>query len=99
MSARDAEPLATLFHPEAVFVHMGAMFTKDEELNVIKTGTIHYRDIDIEDISVRFMATISDPYLLQTLSGLHLVVNAFSPLPPGCSSAELVHATPENDRP
>jgi ketosteroid isomerase-like protein len=38
-----------------VFVHMGATFSKEEELDVIKTGRIHYRDVDIKDVSVRFI--------------------------------------------
>jgi hypothetical protein len=38
-----------------VFVHMGATMSKEEELNVIETGQIHYRDVDIEDVSVRFI--------------------------------------------
>jgi hypothetical protein len=32
-------------------------FTKPEELNVIETGYIHYRDVDIHDVSVRFIDT------------------------------------------
>ena len=55
MSAREVAPLAALFNEAAVFVHMGATFSKEEELDVIKTGRIHYRDVDIEDVSVRFI--------------------------------------------
>ena len=57
MSAQDVTPLAALFHDDAVFVHMGATFTKPEELNVIETGYIHYRDVDISDVSVRIIDT------------------------------------------
>jgi hypothetical protein len=57
MSAQDVTPLAALFHDDAVFVHMGAMFTKSQELDVIETGHIHYRDIDISDVSVRIIDT------------------------------------------
>jgi ketosteroid isomerase-like protein len=57
MSAQDVTRLAALFHDDAVFVHMGATFTKPEELNVIDTGYIHYRDIDISDVSVRIIDT------------------------------------------
>jgi ketosteroid isomerase-like protein len=55
MSAQDVAPLAALFNEAAVFVHMGATFSKEEELDVIKTGRIHYRDVDIKDVSVRFI--------------------------------------------
>ena len=53
MSDREVEPLRELFADEAVFVHMGATFSKDEELDVIASGRIHYRDIDISETSVR----------------------------------------------
>ena len=55
MSNQDVAPLAALFNEAAVFVHMGATMSKEEELNVIETGQIHYRDVDIEDVSVRFI--------------------------------------------
>ena len=55
MSRRQIEPLAALFHEDAVFVHMGATMTKDEELEVIDSGQIHYKDIDIQETSVRFI--------------------------------------------
>ena len=57
MSAQDVAPLAALFNEAAVFVHMGATFSKEQELDVIKTGRIHYRDVDIKDVSVRFVGS------------------------------------------
>jgi hypothetical protein len=50
-------PLAALFNEAAVFVHMGATFSKEQKLDVIKTGKIHYRDVDIKDVSVRFIGS------------------------------------------
>jgi len=55
MSDRQIEPLEDLFHDAAVFVHMGATMTKDAEIEVIRSGQIHYKDIDIEEMSVRFV--------------------------------------------
>ena len=55
MSRRQIEPLQILFHDAAVFVHMGATMTKDEEIEVIRSGQIHYRDIEILETSVRFI--------------------------------------------
>ena len=72
MSTQDVASLAELFHDEAVFVHMGATFSKAEELDVIKTGYIHYRDIDIKDASVRF---ISDTAIVLITLQLGSVVN------------------------
>lgn len=57
MSECDVDALATLFHDEAVFVHMGATMTRDEELEVIRSGAIHYKDVDIQEVSVRFIGT------------------------------------------
>ena len=60
MSERKVDSLATLFHEKAVFVHMGATMSKDEELEVIRSGRILYKDVDIQEVSVRFIdATIA----------------------------------------
>lgn len=57
MSERNIDFLATLFHKEAVFVHMGGTMSKDQELDVIRSGAIHYKDVDIQEASVRFIGT------------------------------------------
>jgi Domain of unknown function (DUF4440) len=57
MSDRKVEPLATLFDDQAAFVHMGGTMSKTQELDVIKSGVIQYRDIDIQDVSVRIIGT------------------------------------------
>ncbi len=57
MSERNLDSLDTLFHEEAVFVHMGATMSKDQELDVIRSGRIHYKDVDIQEVSVRFIGT------------------------------------------
>lgn len=66
MSAKDVDSLATLFHDEAVFVHMSRTMTRDAELEVIRTGGIHYRDVDIQEVSVRFVSD-STAILLNTI--------------------------------
>jgi hypothetical protein len=57
MSERDLDSLSSLFHDQAVFVHMGGTMSRDEELEVIRSGTIHYKTVDIEETSVRFIGT------------------------------------------
>lgn len=57
MSERKVDSLDALFHQEAVFVHMGATFSKNEELEVIRSGGIHYKNVDIQEASVRFIGT------------------------------------------
>ena len=57
MSERRVDSLDALFHEKAVFVHMGATMSKDQELNVIRSGEIQYKDVDIQEASVRFIGT------------------------------------------
>jgi uncharacterized protein DUF4440 len=57
MSERKVDSLDALFHEKAVFVHMGATMSKEQELNVIRGGEIQYKDVDIQETSVRFIGT------------------------------------------
>jgi hypothetical protein len=57
MSEREVDSLAALFHEKAVFVHMGGTMSKDQELDVIRSGAIHYKDVDVQEASVRFVGT------------------------------------------
>lgn len=57
MSERNVDSLAALFHEDAVFVHMGGTMSKSRELEVIRSGGIHYKHVDIQDVSVRLMGT------------------------------------------
>lgn len=55
MSECQVNSLAALFHDKAVFVHMGATFSKDQELEVIRSGQIHYKDVEIQEVTVPFI--------------------------------------------
>ena len=57
MSERKVDSLAPLFDEQAVFVHMGATMTKAQELEVIRSGAIQYKTVDIQEESVRFVGT------------------------------------------
>ena len=57
MSERKVDSLDALFHEKAVFVHMGGTMSKEQELDVIRSGRIHYKDVDIQEVSVRFIGT------------------------------------------
>lgn len=57
MSERKVDSLAPLLDAQAVFVHMGATMTKPQELDVIRSGAIQYKTIDIQESSVRFVGT------------------------------------------
>jgi len=57
MSERKVDSLAALFHDEAVFVHMGGTMSRNQELEVIRSGGIHYKHAEILEASVRFIGT------------------------------------------
>ena len=57
MSERDVDSLAALVHENAVFVHMGGTMSRDQELEVIRSGGIQYKNVDIQEASVRFIGT------------------------------------------
>jgi hypothetical protein len=81
MSERNVDALASLFHEEAVFVHMGGTMSKDDELEVIRTGRIHYKDVDIQEVSVRFIgattAILLNKIRLVAVVGGNEVTNPF----------------------
>lgn len=51
---KNADALANLFHQEAVFVHMGGAWGKQQEVDIIRGGMIHYKKATIRNESVRF---------------------------------------------
>ena len=55
MATNNVDTLAQLFHPKAKFIHMGANFTKEQELDVIRSGRIHYKRADLYEQSVEVM--------------------------------------------
>lgn len=57
MSEKKVDSLAALFHDEAVFVHMGGAMARTQELEVIRSGGIHYKHAEIFDSSVRVIGT------------------------------------------
>ena len=66
MSERNVDSLAALFHENAVFVHMGATFSKEQELEVIRSGQIHYKTVEMEEVSVP-LVTATTAILLNKL--------------------------------
>jgi hypothetical protein len=65
MSEKNVEALAGLFDERAMFVHTGGNMTKEQELNVIKSGGIHYKHAEIEETSGLFIG--ETPILLSKL--------------------------------
>lgn len=57
MADRNAEALEGLFHEKSMFTHMGGTWDRARELEIIKSGGIHYKKADIEESSVRSIGT------------------------------------------
>ena len=51
MADKAVDKLAPLFHDRAKFVHMSGTWKKDEELDIIKTGSIWYKQTDVHDVA------------------------------------------------
>lgn len=51
MADKEADKLAELFHEDAEFVHMGGSWGKDREVEIIRSGDIHYKRADIHNVS------------------------------------------------
>jgi ketosteroid isomerase-like protein len=80
MSERKVDTLAALFHDEAVFVHMGGSMARNQELEVIRSGGIHYKHAEILDASVRVMGTtaiVLNRIRLDAVVGGNEVTNPF----------------------
>jgi len=80
MAERNVAFLDVLFHENAVFIHMGGTMSKEQELNTIKNGGIHYKHAEIQETSVRFVgntAIILDRIRLTAVVGGNEVVNPF----------------------
>lgn len=52
MADKNVDKLTTLFDDKSKFVHMSGTWKKDEELDIIKTGSIWYKQADVHDVAV-----------------------------------------------
>lgn len=55
MADKNIGKLAPLFHDKAKFVHMSGTWKKDEELEIIKTGSIWYKKADVKDVAIELI--------------------------------------------
>jgi ketosteroid isomerase-like protein len=81
MAEKKVEPLADLFHEQAVFVHMGGAWGKERELDIIKSGGIHYKHAEIEETSVHLIgdtAILLSKLRLDAVVGGNEVSNPFT---------------------
>jgi quercetin dioxygenase-like cupin family protein len=80
MAEKRADTLAALFHEKAMFVHMGGSWGKARELEVIKSGGIHYKKAEIYSVNVNIIGNtailLNDIDLLAVVGG-NEVINPF----------------------
>ena len=55
MADKNVDKLAVLFHDKSKFVHMSGTWKKNEELDIIKTGSIWYKKAEVHDIAVEIV--------------------------------------------
>jgi 4-carboxymuconolactone decarboxylase len=80
MSERNVDSLDALFHERSVFVHMGGSWGKERELEIIKSGGIHYKQADIHEVSVNIIgatAVLLNRITLLAVVGGNEVTNPF----------------------
>src|SRR5690349_21612532 len=80
MADKNMEKLKELFDDKSVFVHMGGSWGKEQELNVISSGGIHYKKADVHNASVQIIGNtaivLNDITLLAVVGG-NEVTNPF----------------------
>ena len=80
MADKKADTLAALFLDKAMFVHMGGSWGKDREVEVIRSGGIHYKKAEIYSASVNLFGNtailLNDIDLVAVVGG-NEVVNPF----------------------
>ena len=57
MAEKNVDALGGLFHEKSMFTHMGGSWPRKQELEIIKSGGIHYKKADIQEASVRVIGT------------------------------------------
>lgn len=55
MAEKNVEKLTVLFHDQSKFVHMSGTWKKDEELEIIKTGSIWYKKATVHDTAIELV--------------------------------------------
>lgn len=80
MAEKKVDILSDLFHEKSVFVHMSGSMTKEQELETIRSGRIHYKHAEIQDTSVNVIgetAILLSRIRLDAVVGGNEVTNPF----------------------
>lgn len=80
MADKNADTLAYVFHDKSMFVHMGGSWGKERELEVIKSGGIHYKKAEVYSVTVNIIgntAILLNEIDLVAVVGGNEVINPF----------------------
>lgn len=80
MADKDVDKLSKLFDEKAMFVHMGGSWGKEREIEIIKTGFIHYKKAEVHEVSVNIIentAILLNRITLLAVVGSNEVTNPF----------------------
>ncbi|MFA9198850.1 MAG: nuclear transport factor 2 family protein [Aquirufa sp.] len=81
MSDKEVDKLEKLFDAKAKFVHMSGTWKKDEELDIIKTGSIWYKKATVKDTAVEIIGNTAIVWNRITLDAVvreNVVVTEFT---------------------
>lgn len=81
MAEKNVDALEGLFHEKSMFTHMGGSWPRNQELEIIKSGGIHYKKADVEESSVRVIgstAIVLSRIRLLAVVGGNEVTNPFT---------------------
>ena len=59
MADKNVDKLKDLFHEKSKFVHMSGTWKKDEELEIIESGSIWYKNADVHDTAVEIVGDMA----------------------------------------
>jgi len=59
MADKNVDKLKGLFHDKSKFVHMSGTWKKDEELEIIKSGSIWYKKAEVHDTAVEIVDDVA----------------------------------------
>jgi Domain of unknown function (DUF4440) len=80
MADKNTDKLSSLFHAKSMFVHMGGSWGKEQEINVIKSGGIWYKQAEVYSASVNIIgntAILLNEIDLVAVVGGNEVINPF----------------------
>ncbi len=80
MADKKADTLTELFHDKSMFVHMGGSWGKTQEINVIKSGGIWYKQAEVYSVLVNIIgntAILLNEIDLVAVVGSNELVNPF----------------------